>query len=213
MRLPPILLRMRHILFFRPLFFWSSALTPVRVFGLFGPILLLLGACTTVASTAHSTDRSEQCDYEGQSGICVIFETGAKRVSARALEVVYLQTKREMEKQYGFDLSQLRGPIVHVAKVSTFASVHPITTRLDGDTDGDHGWTDFTSGQITLTGGAVMRHESMHYLLWAAGYSNMLNAVHEHPAFDEYRDGQWLPRRAHASSDTSRNTPAAAMTR
>lgn len=213
MRQRPILSRMRHEPFFRPLFFWSRALTPVRVFGVFAPLLLLLGACTTVASAPHLTDRSEQCDYEGQSGICVMLEAGAKRVSARALEVAYLQARREMEKQYGLDLSQLRGPVVHVASVATFASVHPITTRLDGDTGGDHGWTDFTTGQITLTGAAVMRHESMHYLLWAAGYSNALNAIHEHPAFDEYRDGQWLPRRAHASSDTTRNTPAAPLTR
>src|SRR5690606_37955087 len=67
--------------------------------------------------------------------------------------------------------------------------------RLDGDTRGDFGWTGFAAGEIKITGPAVMRHESFHYLLWKTGYPNHLNAAHEHAVFDEYRDGRWLPKR------------------
>ncbi|MFL6652857.1 MAG: hypothetical protein ACJ8J7_16405 [Sulfurifustaceae bacterium] len=175
------------------------------------PTIALLSACAGIPGTADlASAPADGCDYRGPSGICVKVEEGATRVSLTALETEYLRAKRDVEERYGFDLSQVPGPTVHVMGVPAFARVHPIKNRVDGDTGGDHGWTDFATGHITLTGGAVMRHESFHYLLWAAGVSNALNAVHEHPAFDEYRDGQWLPRRAQASAGKAQETATSA---
>lgn len=154
----------------------------------------LLSGCTTAAGALAAQE--QRCDYEGPSGICIQIDRNAKRVNPAALEAAYLQAKREVEIHYQLDLVDVPGPVVRVMAFGDFNVLHPTTTRLDGDTGGDHGWTDFRSEQIVITGGAVMRHESFHYLLLKAGYPNRLNAVHDHPAFDEYRDGQWLPRRA-----------------
>lgn len=174
------------------------------------PTLVLVSACAGVPNVSDSTEAStDGCDYHGQSGICVVIDEGAKRVNPAALEADYLHAKRDVEERYGLDLHSVPGPTVYVVGVPAFKQQHPIKNRVDGDTGGDHGWTDFTTGSITLTGNAVMRHESFHYLLWASGYSNALNAVHEHPAFDEYRDGQWLPRRAQASAGATQETSPA----
>lgn len=180
------------------LFFSQRTPTLSAVFGLFAS-LLMLTACSSVAQEPAS----EPCDFQGSSGICVRFDAAAPRVDPRALEAAYLQAKREAVERYDLDLTDLPGPVVRVADRAAFASVHPTTSRLDGDTGGDHGWTDFRSGEITLTGAAVMRHEAFHYILWRTRYSNSLNAAHEHPAFDEYRDGNWLPRRASAAQSAA----------
>lgn len=188
-------------------FFCAAYPTPAKVFGAFA--LLALSACTTAAEHLASQDR--HCDYQGPSGICVRIDADAKRVNPAALEAAYLQAKREVEIRYQLDLLDVPGPIVHVMAVPDFAQLHPIGTRMDGDTGGDHGWTDFNSQEISLTGGAVMRHESFHYLLLKAGYPNQLNAMHDHPAFDEYRDGTWLPKRASQRSpaEAAQNSQAA----
>lgn len=175
------------------------------------PAILLISACAGVPGATNLAARPDDgCDYRGRSGICVLIERGAKYVNPVALEADYLRARHDVEQRYGIDLHNVSGPTIHVMPVSAFARAHPIKNRVDGDTGGDHGWTDFATGHIALTGGAVMRHESFHYLLWSAGYSNALNAVHEHPAFDEYRDGQWLPRRAQASAGAAQTaTPSA----
>jgi hypothetical protein len=147
------------------------------------------------------------CDYEGPSGICVRVDPGAKRVHPAALEAAYLQAKRDFEARYQMDLTHVPGPVVHVQPVADFARAHPIRNRLDGDVGGDHGWTGFATGDIKITGLAVMRHEAFHYLLWKVGYPNRLNAAHEHPAFDEYRDGNWLPKRASAPASEPATQP------
>lgn len=177
------------------LFFCRLFHTPVKVFGALLPVALALTACGSVPR-----DSAEACDFKGQSGICVQFGADAPRLDPRALEAAYIQAKADVARRYHLDLADLPGPVVHVASRATFAGLHPTTSRLDGDTGGDHGWTDFRSGQITLTGKAVMKHEAFHYILWRAEYPNQLNAAHDHPAFDEYRDGNWLPRRATASA-------------
>jgi hypothetical protein len=175
-------------------FFCASNRTPAKVFGVLLAVLIPLGACRTAAESPIA--ESPECDYRGASGICVSIEEGAYPVNPAALEAAYLRAKRDIETTYHLDLTGVTGPVVHVMKVPEFAQLHPINTRLDGDTGGHHGWTSFDSGEIMITGPAVMRHESIHYLLWKAGYPNRLNAVHDHPAFDEYRDGSWLPKRA-----------------
>lgn len=113
-----------------------------------------------------------------------------------ALEGAYLAAKRELEVRYQIDVTHVPGPVVRIISFGDFARLYPTTVRLDGDTTGHFGWTSFDSGEISLTGPAVMRHEAYHYLLWKAGYPNHLNAAHEHPVFDKYRDGKWLPKRA-----------------
>lgn len=137
-----------------------------------------------------------RCDYEGPSGICVRMDDNATPFNIRVLEAAYVQAKRDVEARYGLDLANVRGPVVRVMHVTQFAHLHPIRNRQDGDLGGHHGWTGFETGEIRITGPDVMRHEAFHYLLWKAGYPNRLNAMHEHEAFDEYRDGNWLPKRA-----------------
>lgn len=178
-------------------FFCATYPTPAKVFGAFALLVSLVGCSTAAGSFASEGPR---CDYQGPSGICVQVDRNAKRVNLAALEAAYLQAKREVEERYHFDLTDVPAPVVRVMAVADFAALHPIATRVDGDTGGDHGWTDFRTEDITLTGGAVMRHESFHYLLLKAGYPNRLNAVHDHPAFDEYRDGIWLPKLANQPS-------------
>jgi hypothetical protein len=167
-----------------------TSLTPAKVFGLLLPLISVIAGC------AATPMQESQCDYEGPSGICVYIAPDAKTVNPEALEAAYVQAKREAEARYGFDLQHVRGPVVHVVSLNTFAARHHVFARMDGDKGGEHGWTDFGSGHITITGEAIMRHESFHYVLLKAGFSHKLNAAHDHPAFDEYRDGQWLPKRA-----------------
>lgn len=119
----------------------------------------------------------------------------ARRFDLSVLEAAYLGAKHDVEARYPLDLDDARGPVVRVVSLATYARAHSIKVRLDGDTGGDFGWTGFAAGEIKITGPAVMRHEAFHYLLWKAGYPNHLNAAHEHPVFDEYRDGHWLPKR------------------
>lgn len=159
--------------------------------------MLFLTGCSTMADGPAEAPplATAACDYEGPSGICVQVDTEAPRVDFLTLEAAYLKAKRDVETQYRLDLSGTRGPTVRVMHVVNFARLHPIHNRQDGDLGGDHGWTGFADGEIRITGPAVMRHEALHYLLWKAGYPNRLNAAHEHPAFDEYRDGNWLPKR------------------
>lgn len=45
------------------------------------------------------------------------------------------------------------------------------------------GFTDFTSGQITLVSCSVAPHEFVHYLLWATRFPNAANAAHVSDAF------------------------------
>lgn len=175
-------------------FFCACNLTPLKGFGIFALSLSVLGACRTSAEAPITL--APGCDYRGQSGICIHIDPNARSVNPAALEAAYLQAKRDAETLYHLNLDGVKGPTVWVMNVSDFARAHPINTRMDGDTGGHHGWTSFETGQIAITGPAVMRHESFHYLLWKAGYPNRLNSVHDHPAFDEYRDGQWLPKRA-----------------
>lgn len=188
-------------------FFCAAYPTPAKVFGAFA-LLTVVGGCSTAAD--HLASQGQHCDYQGPSGICIRIDGDAKQVRPAAIEAAYLQAKREVEVRYQLDLLDVPAPVVHVMAVANFAQLHPIGTRVDGDTGGDHGWTDFRTQEITLTGGAVMRHESFHYLLLKAGYPNALNAVHDHAAFDEYRDGIWLPKRASQSAPEPATQAAAA---
>lgn len=184
----------------RALFFWIPHHTHAAVFGAFAALALLLTGCSTAAEELAS--HGPRCDYQGPSGICVYADRNAKSFNLAALESVYMQAKREVEMRYGLDLKDVSGPVVRVMNFAHFARLHPVRNRVDGYTEGHHGWTSFDSGEIRLTGPAVMRHEAFHYLLWKAGYPNQLNSLHEHPAFDEYRDGQWLPKPASAVAPT-----------
>lgn len=175
-------------------FFCASYPTPAKVFGKFTlSALLLIGAASVEPSVVRAQPR---CDYEGPSGICVRADSDAMRFNLSVLEGAYVQAKRDIEARYLLDLSGVPGPIVRVMNVASFARLHTIRSRLDGDQGGHHGWTAFASGEIRITGPLVMRHEAIHYLLLKVGYPNRLNAMHEHPAFDEYRNGNWLPKRA-----------------
>lgn len=135
------------------------------------------------------------CDYRGTSGMCVILGQSAAAIDFAALERSFLAAKRDAERRFGLELNELSGPVVRVIALPEFRRVHHISPRLDGDVSGDHGWTAFASGEITITGPAVMRHEAFHYILWQTGYPDDRNAAHDHPIFDEFRDGAWLPRR------------------
>lgn len=46
------------------------------------------------------------------------------------------------------------------------------------------GFTSFRDGQITLFSQGLIRHETVHYLLWREGYPNDRNKNHDHPAFE-----------------------------
>lgn len=182
-------------------FFCASNRTPAKVFGALAAAALFLTACTSTAG--HLASPADGCDYQGPSGICVHVDPDAKPFNPSRLDAAYMQAKRDVEARYHLDLEDVPGPVVRVMSVPDFARLHPIHNRVDGDLGGDHGWTGFETGEIMITGPAVMRHESFHYLLWKAGYPNRLNAVHDHPAFDEYRDGNWLPKRASQPSPTT----------
>lgn len=156
-------------------------------------IALLFSAGNTVAERLPS--HAGPCDSQGPSGICVRVETDAWRFDLAALEAAYLQAKREVETRYQLDLTGVAGPVVRVMSFANFARLYPANSRADGDTRSHFGWTAFASGEITLTGPAVMRHEAFHYLLWKAGYPNRLNAAHDHPVFDDYRNRKSPPKR------------------
>ncbi len=168
--------------------------TPPKVFGALAVTVLLLTGCAAMAERPP-LQAQPRCDYEGPSGICVRVDPDARRFDLAALEAAYARAKRDVESRYQLNLANVGGPTVRVVSFATYARSHSTSIRLDGDTGGDFGWTAFRTGEIKITGPAVMRHEALHYLLWRAGYPNDLNAAHEHPAFDEYRDGRWLPKR------------------
>lgn len=64
------------------------------------------------------------------------------------------------------------GPVVRVVK-------NPIV--IDGRAYS--GYTDFTTGQISLVSCSVAPHEFVHYLLWASRFPNAENANHASDTF------------------------------
>src|SRR5690349_11924718 len=100
-------MRYGHLL--KSLFFCGPNLTHVKVLGSIAPVLLLVGACAGVSTATQLADESEHCDYTGKSGMCIIFEDGARRLNGAAMEAAYLQAKHDVEERYGIDLKDVRG--------------------------------------------------------------------------------------------------------
>ena len=158
-------------------------------------IALLLGTANATATAEGLPPQADPCDYQGPSGICIRVDHDAKALTLPALEAAYLKAKREMEARYQLDLTHVPAPVVRIVSFDDFAHLYPATVGAVGDSTSHFGWTSFESGKITITGPAVMQHEAYHYFLWHAGYSNRLNAAHDHPVFDDYRNRKSPPER------------------
>lgn len=109
-------------------------------------------------------------DFVGASGIEVSYDSDVPKTDPNTYENEFLSA-RECMLANGYISQSYEGPVVRVV------SFHP---------NGYDGWTDFTSGQITLYAYSdLLRHESIHYLLWVDGFDNAKNSNHQHPAFNK----------------------------
>ena len=96
----------------------------------------------------------------------VSFDADAPRYfSAADCERAYQQTSACMG-------IQASGPVVRVVR-------NPIVVNGREYS----GFTDFTSGQITLISCSVAPHEFVHYLLWVTRFPNAENAAHVSDSF------------------------------
>lgn len=134
-------------------------------------VLLLSGCGQDGTSAAHNDEAPTTqtttpaapaaIDYAGPSGILVSFDVDAPRYfSAQDCEQAYQQVSACMSVQ-------ARGPMVRVVK-------NPIVVNGQEYS----GFTDFSTGQITLVSCSVAPHEFVHYLLWASRFPNAQNANH-----------------------------------
>lgn len=118
-------------------------------------------AATQVAPTSPAA-----YDYAGPTGILVAFDADAPRYfSAEDCERAFQQVSACMNLP-------APGPAVRVVK-------NPIV--VDGREYS--GFTDFSTGQITLVSCSVAPHEFVHYLLWKAQFPNAQNANHVSDGF------------------------------
>lgn len=141
-----------------------------------GLSLVLLVACgrdatTSGVQTADTTTEptsaaASEPDYIGPTGTRIRFADDAPRYfTPEDCERPYRQVSQCMNVD-------VPGPVVLVVR-------HPIV--VDGREYS--GYTDFTSGQITVVSCSVVAHEYVHYLLWASGTPNAQNAAHESETF------------------------------
>lgn len=73
---------------------------------------------------------------------------------------------------------------MHLNTKDTPPAIRIVNFQLDPNPNIGGGHTSFNSGQITLYSQGLIRHETVHYLLWREGYSNDRNQNHDHPAFE-----------------------------
>lgn len=144
-------------------------------------LLLVLSACvftlgcghdaTSVAnndaSTAPVTPAAPaRYDYVGPSGMTLSFDADAPRYfSAEDCERAFQQASMCMG-------SQAPGPIVRVVRDPILVNGREYS-----------GFTDFTTGQVTLVSCSVAPHEFVHYLLWSNRFPNAENANHVSDGF------------------------------
>ena len=140
-------------------------------------ITLLLCACgqdgTSAANNAEAPATQTATptapaaiDYAGPTGILVSFDADAPRYfSAQDCERAFQQVSTCMNVQ-------APGPVVRVVK-------NPIVVNGREYS----GFTDFSTGQITLVSCSVAPHEFVHYLLWTSQFPNAQNANHVSDAF------------------------------
>lgn len=105
-------------------------------------------------------------DYAGPTGIVVSFDADAPRYFSA------VDCERAFEQASVCMNLRAPGPVVRVVK-------NPIAI---GGREYS-GYTDFSTGQITLVSCSVAPHEFVHYLLWANQYSNAQNANHMSEGF------------------------------
>ena len=136
--------------------------------------VLLLGCGQDPSNAAHPGEASANTapaapaayDYAGPSGMLLSFDADASRYfSASDCDRAYQQVSACMN-------ISAPGPVVRVVR-------NPIA--VDGREYS--GYTDFTTGQITLVSCSVAPHEFVHYLLWASRFPNAENANHASGAF------------------------------
>lgn len=137
--------------------------------------VLLIGCGHDPGSVAHPGDGTSAnatpaaptaYDYAGPSGMLLSFDPDAPRYfPAFDCERAYQQVSACMSLT-------APGPVVRVVK-------NPIV--VDGREYS--GYTDFTTGQITLVSCSVAPHEFVHYLLWASRFPNAENANHASDTF------------------------------
>lgn len=130
------------------------------------------GHDATTAAEEASTPRQSlpsaplSYDYAGPSGIMVSFDTDAPRhFSAADCEHAYQQVSACMNLRSP-------GPVVRVVKSPIVVNGREYS-----------GYTDFSTGQITLVSCSVAPHEFVHYLLWATQFPNAQNANHVSDGF------------------------------
>lgn len=118
------------------------------------------------SSTALTSVIASEPDYIGPTGTRIRFADDAPRYfTAASCERQYEQVSRCMN-------IGAPGPVALVVR-------NPIV--VDGQEYS--GYTDFTSGQITVVSCSVVAHEYVHYLLWVSGTTNERNSAHESEAF------------------------------
>ena len=124
------------------------------------------GNSEQAASAQTSPASPTSYDYAGPTGILVSFDADAPRYfSAEDCERAFQQASACMNLQAS-------GPVVRVVK-------NPIVVNGQEYS----GFTDFSSGQITLVSCSVAPHEFVHYLLWKAQFPNAQNANHVSDGF------------------------------
>lgn len=127
-------------------------------------LFLLLTACSGCGQESNdSPSAPDKFNFVGASGTRVSFDTDVVSTDPAQFEIRFIGVQECMLNE-GYISSSVQGPVVRVV------SFQPM---------GFDGWTDYTTGQITLDGIGVMEHESVHYIL----YKSSLPTGHEHPAF------------------------------
>ncbi len=137
---------------------------------------LMLLACGHDATSAGNTEGGGAAqvapasptayDYAGPTGMLVSFDADAPRYfSAEDCERAFQQASACMNLP-------APGPVVRVVKNPIVVDGHEYS-----------GFTDFSTGQITLVSCSVAPHEFVHYLLWKAQFPNAQNANHVSDGF------------------------------
>lgn len=139
-------------------------------------LVLPLLACGQDATSAGNSDDAASAqtspaapaayDYAGPTGILVSFDADAPRYfSAEECERAFQQASACMNLQAS-------GPVVRVVKDPIVVNGREYS-----------GFTDFSTGQITLVSCSVAPHEFVHYLLWATRFPDAQNANHVSDGF------------------------------
>lgn len=128
-------------------------------------IFLVLTGCGS-ADRTKPQDPPDHIDFIGASGIRVSFDADVPHDHPESLEQLFLGSESCL-MQKGYIDSPVEGPVVRAV------SFQP---------NGYDGWTDYSSGQITINASAnMMWHETIHYVMWKTGQ----DSSHNSPAFDD----------------------------